>query len=142
MLKIRFLYFCYFLQRSPSISRHSHRAPSVADSMAEYFDANEVIVCETSSEAEASDESGLSDITTTSTSEPDEGHCKFYFMFSFKLDVAVTIFNTLKCIQCFCFFIATATLNYRESLNSATDKPNLVRTDTGKELFCGPDYVY
>uniref|UniRef100_A0A3Q2DZK8 Oxysterol-binding protein-related protein 6-like n=1 Tax=Cyprinodon variegatus TaxID=28743 RepID=A0A3Q2DZK8_CYPVA len=86
-------------QRSPSISRHSHRAPSVADSMAEYFDANEVIVCETSSEAEASDESGLSDITTTSTSEPDE---------------------------------ATATLNYRESLNSATDKPNLVRTDTGR----------
>ncbi|XP_038163798.1 oxysterol-binding protein-related protein 6-like isoform X2 [Cyprinodon tularosa] len=88
-------------ERSPSISRHSHRAPSVADSMAEYFDANEVIVCETSSEAEASDESGLSDITTTSTSEPDEGH-------------------------------STATLNYRESLNSATDKPNLVRTDTGR----------
>lgn len=44
--------------------------------MAEYFDASEVIVCETSSEAEASDESGLSDITTTSTSEPEEGHCE------------------------------------------------------------------
>jgi len=42
--------------------------------MAEYFDASEVILCESSSEAEASDESGLSDITTTSTSEPDEGH--------------------------------------------------------------------
>lgn len=42
--------------------------------MAEYYDASEVIVCETSSEAEASDESGLSDITTTSNSEPDEGH--------------------------------------------------------------------
>lgn len=55
------------------MGRHSHRAPSVADSMAEYFDANEVIVCESSSEAEASDESGLSDITTTSTSEPEEG---------------------------------------------------------------------
>ncbi|XP_019714188.1 oxysterol-binding protein-related protein 7-like isoform X2 [Hippocampus comes] len=59
-------------QRTPSFSR-SQRAPSVADSMAEYFDASEVILCETSSEAEASDESGLSDITTTSTSEPDEG---------------------------------------------------------------------
>lgn len=61
-------------QRTPSMGRHSHRAPSVADSMAEYFDASEVIMCETSSEAEASDESGLSDITTTSTSEPEEGH--------------------------------------------------------------------
>ncbi len=56
------------------MGRHSHRAPSVADSMAEYFDASEVIVCESSSEAEASDESGLSDITTTSNSEPEEGH--------------------------------------------------------------------
>ncbi|XP_047427567.1 oxysterol-binding protein-related protein 7-like isoform X2 [Mugil cephalus] len=62
-------------ERTPSmLSRNSHRAPSVADSMAEYFDASEVIVCETSSEAEASDESGLSDITTTSNSEPEEGH--------------------------------------------------------------------
>uniref|UniRef100_A0A667WV33 Oxysterol-binding protein n=1 Tax=Myripristis murdjan TaxID=586833 RepID=A0A667WV33_9TELE len=50
------------------------RPPSIADSMAEYFDAHEVIVCETSSEADASDESGLSDVTTTSNSEPDEGH--------------------------------------------------------------------
>lgn len=56
------------------MGRHSNRAPSVAESMAEYFDASEVIVCESSSEAEASDESGLSDITTTSTSEPEEGH--------------------------------------------------------------------
>uniref|UniRef100_A0A3Q3VUR3 Oxysterol-binding protein n=1 Tax=Mola mola TaxID=94237 RepID=A0A3Q3VUR3_MOLML len=78
-------------QKTPSMGRHSHRAPSVADSMAEYFDASEVIVCETSSEAEASDESGLSDITTTSNSEPEEGH-------------------------------ATATLNYRASLNNAPDK--------------------
>ncbi|KAM6905189.1 oxysterol-binding protein-related protein 7-like [Xenentodon cancila] len=61
-------------QRTPSTGRHILRAPSVADSMAEYFDASEVIICETSSEAEASDESGLSDITTTSTSEPEEGH--------------------------------------------------------------------
>nr|ABF22407.1 oxysterol-binding protein-like protein 7 [Takifugu rubripes] len=61
-------------QRTPSLSRHSHRPPSVADSMVEYFDASDVIPYETSSEAEASDESGLSDITTTSNSEPDEGH--------------------------------------------------------------------
>ncbi|TWW69377.1 Oxysterol-binding protein-related protein 6 [Takifugu flavidus] len=61
-------------QRTPSLSRHSHRPPSVADSMAEYFDASDVIPYETLSEAEASDESGLSDITTTSNSEPDEGH--------------------------------------------------------------------
>lgn len=88
-------------QRTPSLSRHSHRPPSVADSMAEYFDASEVIVCETSSEAEASDESGLSDITTTSTSEPEEGH-------------------------------SAATLNYRESLNSASHKPRHVPADTGR----------
>jgi len=54
------------------MGRQCHRAPSVAESM--YFDASEVIVCESSSEAEASDESGLSDVTTTSNSEPDEGH--------------------------------------------------------------------
>lgn len=57
------------------MGRHSHRAPSVADSVAEYFDASEVITIDTSSEAEASDESGLSDITT-SNSEPEEGHGK------------------------------------------------------------------
>uniref|UniRef100_A0A4W6C8C9 Oxysterol-binding protein n=1 Tax=Lates calcarifer TaxID=8187 RepID=A0A4W6C8C9_LATCA len=68
----------YMITRTPSMGRHSHRAPSVADSMAEYFDASEVIVCESSSEAEASDESGLSDITTTSTSEPEEGHGECY----------------------------------------------------------------
>lgn len=61
------------------MARHSRRAPSVAESTAEYFDASEVIMCETSSEAEASDESGLSDITTTSNSEPEEGHCKFLY---------------------------------------------------------------
>ncbi|XP_053468845.1 oxysterol-binding protein-related protein 6-like isoform X3 [Ictalurus furcatus] len=45
---------------------------SVAESMAEYFDANEVLMSESLSENEASDESGLSDITT-SNSEPEEG---------------------------------------------------------------------
>ncbi|RVE68954.1 hypothetical protein OJAV_G00072870 [Oryzias javanicus] len=58
------------MDQAPSVAR----SPSVAESLAEYFDASEVIVCETSSEAEASDESGLSDVTTTSTSEPEEGH--------------------------------------------------------------------
>lgn len=76
MLKIPKILSCACLQRTPSMGRHSHRAPSVAESMAEYFDASEVIICETSSEAEASDESGLSDVTTTSNSEPEEGHCK------------------------------------------------------------------
>ncbi|CAJ1075635.1 oxysterol-binding protein-related protein 7-like isoform X2 [Xyrichtys novacula] len=88
-------------ERTPSMGRHSHRAPSVADSMAEYFDASEVIMCDTSSEAEASDESGLSDITTTSNSEPEEGH-------------------------------ATATLNYRASLNNAQERPSPVPRNTGR----------
>ncbi|KAM6957811.1 oxysterol-binding protein-related protein 7 [Aplochiton taeniatus] len=57
----------------PSMSR-PRRAPSVAESMAEYFDANEVIMCESSSENEASDESGLSDVTCTTTSDPEEVH--------------------------------------------------------------------
>uniref|UniRef100_A0A3B3BA92 Oxysterol-binding protein n=1 Tax=Oryzias melastigma TaxID=30732 RepID=A0A3B3BA92_ORYME len=61
---------CSTMSEAPSVAR----SPSVAESLAEYFDASEVIVCETSSEAEASDESGLSDVTTTSTSEPEEGH--------------------------------------------------------------------
>lgn len=65
---------CSTMSESPALSRHSERPPSVAESMAEYFDASEVIICESSSEAEASDESGLSDITTTSTSDPEEGH--------------------------------------------------------------------
>uniref|UniRef100_A0A673NKA0 Oxysterol-binding protein n=1 Tax=Sinocyclocheilus rhinocerous TaxID=307959 RepID=A0A673NKA0_9TELE len=49
-----------------------YRTPSVADSTVEYFDASEV-VCENLSENETSDESGLSDVTT-SNSEPEEGH--------------------------------------------------------------------
>ncbi|XP_053707756.1 oxysterol-binding protein-related protein 7-like isoform X1 [Synchiropus splendidus] len=75
-------------QRTPSMSRHSQRPPSVADSMAEYFDASEVIVCDSSSEAEASDESGLSDITTTSTSEPEEGHASATLKYRASLNAA------------------------------------------------------
>ncbi|XP_071754610.1 oxysterol-binding protein-related protein 7 [Centroberyx gerrardi] len=49
----------------------SHGPPSVADSAAEYFDASDDILCGSSSEV--SDESGLSD-GSTSNSEPEEGH--------------------------------------------------------------------
>ncbi|KAM6897474.1 LOW QUALITY PROTEIN: oxysterol-binding protein-related protein 7 [Xenentodon cancila] len=48
-----------------------HGPPSVADSAAEYFDASDDVLCGSSSEV--SDESGLSDGSTTN-SEPEEGH--------------------------------------------------------------------
>uniref|UniRef100_A0A8C2AND5 Oxysterol-binding protein n=1 Tax=Cyprinus carpio TaxID=7962 RepID=A0A8C2AND5_CYPCA len=48
----------------------SFHAPSVADSVAEYFDACDELMCASSSEM--SDESGLSD--GSSNSEPDEAH--------------------------------------------------------------------
>uniref|UniRef100_A0A3B5L1F5 Oxysterol-binding protein n=1 Tax=Xiphophorus couchianus TaxID=32473 RepID=A0A3B5L1F5_9TELE len=58
-----------------SVYRHqpapSHGPPSVTDSAAEYFDANDDLLCGSSSEV--SDESGLSD-GSTSNSEPEEGH--------------------------------------------------------------------
>uniref|UniRef100_A0A8B9RHG6 Oxysterol-binding protein n=1 Tax=Astyanax mexicanus TaxID=7994 RepID=A0A8B9RHG6_ASTMX len=57
------------LQESESGRRAPGRAPSVADSAAEYFDACDDIG---GSSSEASDESGLSD--ASSNSEPDEGH--------------------------------------------------------------------
>lgn len=60
-----------FLRRQPAAARHSsHGPPSVADSAAEYFDASDIL-CGSSSEV--SDESGLSDGSTTN-SEPEEGH--------------------------------------------------------------------
>ncbi|KAK5906301.1 hypothetical protein CgunFtcFv8_002183 [Champsocephalus gunnari] len=56
----------------PAAASHlSHRRPSVADSAAEYFDASADVICDGSSEV--SDESGLSDGSTTN-SEPEEGH--------------------------------------------------------------------
>ncbi|XP_073699846.1 oxysterol-binding protein-related protein 6-like [Garra rufa] len=58
-------------QPSPSQEHKLYRTPSVTDSTAEYFDASEV-VCENLFENETSDESGLSDVTT-SNSEPEEG---------------------------------------------------------------------
>ncbi|KAL7856977.1 hypothetical protein SRHO_G00158760 [Serrasalmus rhombeus] len=56
-------------RKTESGRRSSDRPPSVADSMAEYFDACDDICA---SSTEASDESGLSD--ASSNSEPDEGH--------------------------------------------------------------------
>ncbi|KAG7280634.1 hypothetical protein CRUP_023253 [Coryphaenoides rupestris] len=52
--------------------RPSSRAPSPCDSADEYFDASDDVVCGGSS-SEVSDESGLSE-GTTSNSEPEEGH--------------------------------------------------------------------
>uniref|UniRef100_A0A671WZA8 Oxysterol-binding protein n=1 Tax=Sparus aurata TaxID=8175 RepID=A0A671WZA8_SPAAU len=49
----------------------SRGPPSVADSAAEYFDASDDVLCGSSSEV--SDESGLSEGSTTN-SEPEEGH--------------------------------------------------------------------
>ncbi|KAJ8284575.1 hypothetical protein COCON_G00034250 [Conger conger] len=51
--------------------RHScRRAPSMAESTTEYFDARDTILCETSSEA--SDESGLSDDTTSNSEQAEQ----------------------------------------------------------------------
>uniref|UniRef100_A0A8C3B600 Oxysterol-binding protein n=1 Tax=Cyclopterus lumpus TaxID=8103 RepID=A0A8C3B600_CYCLU len=57
--------------RRASERRPSRGPPSVADSAAEYFDASDDVLCGSSSEV--SDESGLSDGSTTN-SEPEEGH--------------------------------------------------------------------
>uniref|UniRef100_A0A3Q4I6X7 Oxysterol-binding protein n=1 Tax=Neolamprologus brichardi TaxID=32507 RepID=A0A3Q4I6X7_NEOBR len=54
-----------------AVRRSSQGPPSVADSAAEYFDASDDILWGSSSEV--SDESGLSDGSTTN-SEPEEGH--------------------------------------------------------------------
>nr|XP_046233211.1 oxysterol-binding protein-related protein 7 [Scatophagus argus] len=59
------------LAEPAAVRRPSHGPPSVADSAAEYFDASDDILCGSSSEV--SDESGLSDGSTTN-SEPEEGH--------------------------------------------------------------------
>uniref|UniRef100_A0A8C8DFW7 Oxysterol-binding protein n=1 Tax=Oncorhynchus tshawytscha TaxID=74940 RepID=A0A8C8DFW7_ONCTS len=91
------------VEKTPSKGCSVQRTPSLADSMAEYYDARDVIVCENSSEngEEESDESGLSDITTTSNSEPDEVH-------------------------------ASSTLNYRTSVSRAPDMVSTVPTNTGR----------
>ncbi|XP_038590848.1 oxysterol-binding protein-related protein 7 [Micropterus salmoides] len=59
------------LAEPAAVRQTSRGPPSVADSAAEYFDASDDILCGSSSEV--SDESGLSDGSTTN-SEPEEGH--------------------------------------------------------------------
>ncbi|KAK2820699.1 hypothetical protein Q5P01_023658 [Channa striata] len=59
------------LSEPAAVSRSSHGPPSVADSAGEYFDASDDVLCGSSSEV--SDESGLSEGSTTN-SEPEEGH--------------------------------------------------------------------
>lgn len=51
----------------------------MTDSAAEYFDASDDVLCGSSSEL--SDESGLSDGSTTN-SEPEEGHGKYKHVLS------------------------------------------------------------
>uniref|UniRef100_A0A8C1KFA8 Oxysterol-binding protein n=1 Tax=Cyprinus carpio TaxID=7962 RepID=A0A8C1KFA8_CYPCA len=63
-----YLHVCLCFTQSGSGRSLSFRAPSVADSAAEYFDACDELMCASSSEM--SDESGLSD--GSSNSEPDE----------------------------------------------------------------------
>ncbi|XP_064171286.1 oxysterol-binding protein-related protein 7-like isoform X2 [Anguilla rostrata] len=66
--------FCTVNQDQSMLSTDGRdpRRSSVAESMAEYFDASDVVGLENSTETEVSDESGMSDITT-SNSDPDEG---------------------------------------------------------------------
>lgn len=59
------------LAEPSAVSNLSQGPPSVTDSAAEYFDASDDVLCGSSSEL--SDESGLSDGSTTN-SEPEEGH--------------------------------------------------------------------
>lgn len=76
---------CLTLNQQPSaVSNLSQGPPSVADSAAEYFDASDDILCGSSSEL--SDESGLSDGSTTN-SEPEEGHGKYKHVVSLTNDI-------------------------------------------------------
>lgn len=72
------------------MSNSSHGPPSVADSAAEYFDASDDILCGSSSDV--SDESGLSDGSTTN-SEPEEGHGGYMCSFITTLSVGFTWFG-------------------------------------------------
>lgn len=62
----------------------SHGPPSATDSAAEYFDASADVLCGSSSEL--SDESGLSDGSTTN-SEPEEGHGGYIYFSSISSDL-------------------------------------------------------
>ncbi|KTF83831.1 hypothetical protein cypCar_00031716 [Cyprinus carpio] len=81
------------LQRKSGSGRSlSFRAPSVADSAAEYFDACDELMCASSSEM--SDESGLSD--GSSNSEPDEAYAMASRKYRASLSKAPPKLNTIK----------------------------------------------
>ncbi|ROI81833.1 Oxysterol-binding protein-related protein 6 [Anabarilius grahami] len=81
------------LQRKSGSGRSSSiRAPSVADSAAEYFDACDELMCASSSEM--SDESGLSD--GSSNSEPDEAHAMASRKYRASLSKAPPKLNIIK----------------------------------------------
>ncbi|XP_048026109.1 oxysterol-binding protein-related protein 7 isoform X2 [Megalobrama amblycephala] len=80
------------LAESGSGRSSSIRAPSVADSAAEYFDACDELMCASSSEM--SDESGLSD--GSSNSEPDEAHAMASRKYRASLSKAPPKLNIIK----------------------------------------------
>ncbi|XP_043110067.1 oxysterol-binding protein-related protein 7 [Puntigrus tetrazona] len=81
------------LQRKTGSGRSlSFRAPSVADSAAEYFDACDELMCASSSEM--SDESGLSE--GSSNSEPDEAHAMASRKYRASLSKAPPKLNSIK----------------------------------------------
>uniref|UniRef100_A0A669DHY1 Oxysterol-binding protein n=1 Tax=Oreochromis niloticus TaxID=8128 RepID=A0A669DHY1_ORENI len=80
-----------FLRCQPeAVRRSSQGPPSVADSAAEYFDASDDILWGSSSEV--SDESGLSDGSTTN-SEPEEGHSGYTSISDQSLNPLVCFFT-------------------------------------------------
>ncbi|XP_076743818.1 oxysterol-binding protein-related protein 7 isoform X3 [Maylandia zebra] len=96
----------------PEAVRHSSQGPpSVADSAAEYFDASDDILWGSSSEV--SDESGLSDGSTTN-SEPEEGHSGYTSISD----------QGLKCIK------TSATRKYRASISRTPN--SVVPKSTGR----------
>lgn len=113
----------------------SHGPPSLADSAAEYFDASDDILCGSSSEV--SDESGLSDGSTTN-SEPEEGHggyMKRVDRVQRGLFLAL-ITDLIDIIS----FTASATRKYRASISKSPN--SVVPKSTGRRTtlpaFC-PD---
>ncbi|KAL0992419.1 hypothetical protein UPYG_G00093070 [Umbra pygmaea] len=98
----------------PSRGRPVERTPSAAESISVYYDATDVIACENSSDnyEDESDESGLSDVTNTTTSELDE------VQEAASSDQAETK--------------AAVTRQYRASVSSAPDRVSLLPTNTGR----------
>lgn len=114
----------------------------MADSAAEYFDASDDVLCGSSSEL--SDESGLSDGSTTN-SEPEEGHGKCPLVVSIANEILTFTRNfslwkinmesklmALKrpCIAHLLFVQASATRKYRVSISKTPN--SVVPKSTGK----------